>query len=130
MIVVVGWVRTDAEKRADLVRIAQGVVTASRKGEGCIRYRFYEDTEIANGFVFIEEWESDEALHKHFATPHIAEFMRAVPAALVAPPDVSFHTMRLGDPCECESPLTILIMGDHPTTVSDAGAGPCSANVS
>jgi quinol monooxygenase YgiN len=93
MIVVVGRVRTDAEKRADLVRIAQAVVTASREDEGCISYRFYEDTEIANDFVFIEEWENDEALRQHFATAHIAEFMRAVPAALIAPPDVSFHTI-------------------------------------
>jgi quinol monooxygenase YgiN len=94
MIVVVRRVRTDAEKRADLMRVAQAVVTASRKDEGCISYRFYEDTEIVNDFVFIEEWESDDALQKHFATPHIAEFMRAVPAALVAPPDVSFHTIE------------------------------------
>lgn len=94
MIVVVGRVRTDAEKRGELVRLAQALVTASRRDEGCISYRFYEDTEIANDFVFIEEWESDDALREHFATPHIAEFMRTVPAALVAPPDVSFHTVE------------------------------------
>ena len=94
MIVVVGRVRTDADKRADLMRIAQAVVTASREDEGCISYRFYEDTEVANDFVFIEEWESDEALRQHFATPHIAEFMRAVQATLIAPADVSFHTIE------------------------------------
>jgi quinol monooxygenase YgiN len=94
MIVVVGRVRTDHEKRQDLVRIAQAVVTASRRDEGCISYRFYADTETANDFVFLEEWESDEALRQHFATPHIAEFMKAVPAALVAPPDVRFHTVE------------------------------------
>ncbi len=94
MIVVVGRVRTDADKRADLIRIAHAVVTASRKDEGCISYRFYEDTEIANDFVFIEEWDSDAALRHHFATPHIAEFMRAVSAALIAPADVSFHTIE------------------------------------
>jgi quinol monooxygenase YgiN len=94
MIVVVGRVRTDAEKRGDLVRIAQAVVAASRQDEGCISYRFYEDAEIANDFVFIEEWQSDEALQQHFATPHIAEFMQAVLAALVAPPDVCFHTVE------------------------------------
>jgi quinol monooxygenase YgiN len=94
MIVVVGRVRTDAEKRAELVQIARTVVAASRQDEGCISYRFYEDTEVANDFVFIEEWESDDALQKHFATAHIAEFMRAVPAALTAPPDVRFHTVE------------------------------------
>jgi len=94
MIVVVGRVRTNAEKRAELVQIARTVVTASRQDEGCISYRFYEDTEVANDFVFIEEWESDDALQKHFATRHIAAFMRAVPATLTAPPDVGFHTIE------------------------------------
>jgi quinol monooxygenase YgiN len=94
MIVVVGRVRTDAKKRGELLRIAQAVVTASRRDEGCVSYRFYEDTEIANDFVFIEEWESEDALQQHFATPHIAEFMQAVPATLVAPPDVCFHTIE------------------------------------
>jgi quinol monooxygenase YgiN len=40
--------------------------------------------------VFIEEWQSDEALRAHFATSHIAEFMWAVPATIVAPADVKF----------------------------------------
>jgi quinol monooxygenase YgiN len=36
--------------------------------------------------VFVEEWEDDGAPQRHFATPHIASFMAAVPAAVVAPP--------------------------------------------
>jgi quinol monooxygenase YgiN len=93
MIVVVGRVQTDSEKRAELVRIGQAVARASRQESGCISYRVYEDTERENEFVFVEEWESDEALRRHFATSHIGEFMRAIPAAVVAPPDVKFHTI-------------------------------------
>lgn len=93
MIVVVGRVRTDAKKRSELVRIGQAVAEASRAEAGCISYRLYQDTENANDFVFVEEWESDEALQHHFATPHIAEFMRSIPATIVAPPDVKFHTV-------------------------------------
>jgi quinol monooxygenase YgiN len=94
MIVVVGRVRTDREKRAELLRIGRALVEASRRDAGCISYRLYEDTEVKNDFVFIEEWVSDEALQHHFAMPHIAEFMRAIPAAIVAPPDVRFHTIE------------------------------------
>ena len=94
MIVVVGRVRTDANKRAELVRIGQAVAAASRKEPGCISYRLYEDTERDNNFVFVEEWESGEALQQHFATAHIAEFMRAIPETIVAPPDVKFHTIE------------------------------------
>jgi quinol monooxygenase YgiN len=93
MIVVVGRVRTDADKRESLVAIGQAVAAASRKEAGCVSYRVYEDTELENEFVFVEEWESSEALERHFATSHIAEFMQAIPATLIAPPDVKFHTI-------------------------------------
>jgi quinol monooxygenase YgiN len=93
MIVVIGRVKTDEGTRDALVRIGQAVAAASRKETGCISYRLYEDTELANEFVFVEEWESSEALQRHFATAHIAEFMRAIPATIVGPPDVKFHTV-------------------------------------
>lgn len=93
MIVVVGRVRTDAGKREQLIRIGQTVAAASRAEAGCISYRIYEDSESENDFVFVEEWESDEALQSHFATAHIREFMQAIPSAIVAPPDVKFHTI-------------------------------------
>ena len=94
MIVVVGRVRTDADRRAELVRLGQAVAAASRQEDGCIGYRLYEDTEVDNDFVFIEEWASSEALRRHFDTPHITEFMRAMPATLVTAPDVMFHRIE------------------------------------
>lgn len=93
MVVVVGRVRTDAEKREQLIGIGQAVAAASRAEAGCIGYRLYEDSETANDFVFVEEWEDEAALRRHFATPHIAEFMKAIPATIIAPPDVKFHTV-------------------------------------
>ena len=89
MIVVIGRVRTDADNREALVRVGQAVAAAARAEPGCISYRLYEDTEIRDEFVFVEEWESDEALQRHFATPHIREFMSAIPATIVAPPMTS-----------------------------------------
>lgn len=93
MIVVVGRVRSDADKRTDLMRVGQAVAAASRVEAGCISYRLYEDTERENEFVFVEEWESSEALQQHFASSHVREFMEAIPATIVAPPDVKFHTI-------------------------------------
>jgi quinol monooxygenase YgiN len=87
-------VKTDEHKRDALVRIGQAVAAASRKDTGCISSRVYEDTELANEFVFVEEWESSEALQRHFAATHIREFMQAIPATIVAPPDVKFHTVE------------------------------------
>ncbi len=93
MIVTVGRVTSDAEKRDELVRVGQAVARASREEDGCISYRVYEDTEREHEFVFVEEWESEEALQRHFATPHVAEFMGSVLGAIVGPPDVKFHTV-------------------------------------
>lgn len=93
MIVVVGRVQTDAAKRDALVRIGQAVAEESRMETGCISYRLYEDTELENEFVFVEEWESNEALQRHFATSHVGEFMQAIPATIVGSPDVKFHTI-------------------------------------
>jgi quinol monooxygenase YgiN len=94
MIVVVGRVESDAERRDALIAAGQKVAGSSRQEPGCISYRLYEDTEQPNAFVFIEEWADDEALQDHFRTPHIAEFMSAMPATLTAPPDVRFHTIE------------------------------------
>jgi quinol monooxygenase YgiN len=93
MIVVVGRVRTDAGRREELIRIGQAVAAASREEAGCLAYRLYEDTEREHEFVFVEEWRDGEALRRHFATPHIRTFMGAIPDAIVAPPDVKFHTV-------------------------------------
>jgi quinol monooxygenase YgiN len=93
MVVVVGRVQTDADKREAMIRVGQAVAAASRQEPGCISYRLYEDTETENEFVFVEEWESSEALQQHFASTHVEEFMQAIQATLVAPPDVKFHTI-------------------------------------
>jgi quinol monooxygenase YgiN len=93
MIVVVGRVSSDAEKRDELIRVGQAVAAASRSEDGCISYRVYEDTEVANEFVFVEEWESDDALKRHFATSHIRDFMQSIGATVTRPPDVKFHTI-------------------------------------
>ena len=93
MIVVVGRVVTDADKRADLVLVGQTVAAASRLEPGCMSYRLYQDTESENEFVFVEEWESDGALQQHFASSHVAEFLQAIRATIVAPPDVKFHSI-------------------------------------
>ncbi len=93
MIVVVGRVQTDATKREALVRLGEAVASASRRETGCINYHLYEETERENHFVFIEEWESQAALEQHFATSHVNQFMRGIPATIVAPPEVKFHTI-------------------------------------
>ena len=93
MIVVVGRVQSDASRREELVRLGEAMAAASREETGCIDYRLYEDIERENHFLFVEEWESQAALEQHFATSHVRRFMSEIPATIVAPPDVKFHTV-------------------------------------
>jgi quinol monooxygenase YgiN len=93
MVVVIARVQTDADRRAELVRIGQTLAAASRQEPGCISYQVCQDTEDQNGFVFVEQWETEEALQTHFRSSHIAEFMAAVPAAVEGRPDIKFHTV-------------------------------------
>jgi quinol monooxygenase YgiN len=91
MIVVVGRVRTDDERRSELLRAGQALAAASREEEGCLGYRLYQDTEDPQAYVFVEEWQDDGALQRHFGTAHIAAFMAAVPQVVIGAPDVHFH---------------------------------------
>jgi quinol monooxygenase YgiN len=93
MVVAIGRVVTDADRRDELVRIGQRIAVASRAEPGCISYQVCQDSESENEFVFVEQWRSDDALREHFGTPHVAEFMAAIRNLIVAPPDVKFHTV-------------------------------------
>ncbi len=93
MIVVIGRVRTDDARRAELVRIAQDVARASREEDACLGYRFYADSEDPDAYVFVEEWDSLAGLREHFGTSHIATFMAAIKDAITAPPDVDVHVV-------------------------------------
>jgi quinol monooxygenase YgiN len=54
------------------------MMSETRKEQGCISYTFSADLEQAGRFRIFEEWESDEALRTHFASPHMARFQQAV----------------------------------------------------
>ena len=75
---------------------------ASREEAACLGYRFYADTEQQDAYLFVEEWESMDALREHFGTDHIASFMGEIFDAIVGVPDVQVHevarTMTLATP--------------------------------
>ncbi|QXC62167.1 antibiotic biosynthesis monooxygenase [Aquihabitans sp. G128] len=83
MIVVAGHLAVNPEHRdAALAAIATGVA-ATRAEPGCVDYRFSPDLEDENRFNLIEQWESEEAMNEHLATPHLAEFMTAIVPCLL-----------------------------------------------
>ncbi len=62
----------------DYLAAAQEVMTHTRREPGCRHYAFAQDLLAPNVIWISEEWDSDEALQQHFATPHINTFLKRV----------------------------------------------------
>ncbi len=95
MIVVTGRVQIPDERRSRFLVLALEMCAASRGDAGCIGYRVYEDAEQPGRFVFVEEWQDDDALQAHFRQPHTGRFMAELPGLLGEPPDALFHTVAV-----------------------------------
>jgi len=89
MLVIAGRVKVNSEMRDEAARAALKMAKATQGEPGCKSYGFFADLEDPNTFLIFEEWESDEALMKHFQTPHMAEFNAAVPRFLAAAPSIN-----------------------------------------
>lgn len=50
------------------------LVTATRQEKGCLFYKVYSISE--RKYCFFEEWENDEVMAKHNASPHLQEFFK------------------------------------------------------
>jgi len=53
------------------------MVELTKLEDGCIAYDIYEETDGSGGVVFMEIWESQEALDKHMESEH---FLRLIPS--------------------------------------------------
>lgn len=49
------------------------LITETRKEAGCIGYQLFEDQNDKRVLMFVEEWESMEALQKHMSSKHFTE---------------------------------------------------------
>ena len=91
MLVVVGRVRCDPEKREELVRLLVRMQDDSRREEGCLRYGFFAAVEDPNSFIAVEEWADREALDRHFAQAHLREFATGLLEVVSERPEVAIH---------------------------------------
>ena len=78
MIVIAGQVALDPAQHGNAVAAACEMMRETRRESGCISYTFSADLEEPGRFRIFEEWESDDALRAHFASPHMARFQKAV----------------------------------------------------
>lgn len=74
MLIVAGYVQLAPGEIEKALPAVRKMVEASRQEEDCIQYSFARDLTDENVVRLFEVWASREALDKHFAMPHMAEF--------------------------------------------------------
>jgi quinol monooxygenase YgiN len=78
MLVVAGTIVIDPSKAEIATAAFEKMRAATLKEPGCLEYQAYLGrTDPGTLFIF-ERWENDAALGAHFATPHMAEFGKAM----------------------------------------------------
>jgi len=78
MLIVSGIITMEPDGHDAAVELIGPLVEATLAEDGNVTYGFWADPTQKGVFRVYEEWESDEALATHMATPHMAEFMAAM----------------------------------------------------
>jgi quinol monooxygenase YgiN len=91
MIVVNAVVKTKQEDIAALHTVISTMEAASQAEAGCDDYTFSVELNDPNTLRITEKWQSVEALKAHFATPHMAEFQKAMGAHPPVSMDVKIY---------------------------------------
>jgi quinol monooxygenase YgiN len=78
MIIVSGIMAVEPSSNDRMVELARTVAAESLKEPGCRTYGLWAHPDMPGRFRIFEEWESQEALTEHFATPHFAAFGAAL----------------------------------------------------
>jgi quinol monooxygenase YgiN len=93
MIVVAGSVTIRHERREEAIRAALTMAEATRAEPGCLAYRFSFDLDEPDTILIFEEWESGEALDRHFQTEHMRVFRARVADLVAAPPAIKRYVV-------------------------------------
>ena len=80
MIIVAVEVKVQAGAAERAKEAIAKMETATRAEEGCITYAFSLDLSDATTIRVIERWRSLDDIKAHMASPHMAEFNRAMAA--------------------------------------------------
>ena len=91
MITIVARGSVQADRVADLARLALDLVGASRNEAGNVSYDFYEDLADPSKFTFIEVWQDQAAIDFHNTTPHFTGFVERAGPLFAGPLDIALY---------------------------------------
>ena len=91
MIIILANVQVAPNRMQEALAISKKHVSRSRTEPGCLSHSVYEDKDRKDHLVFVEEWESEEALQRHFAVPESGEFAIALGAMASVRPKIRLY---------------------------------------
>ena len=88
MIIVLGTVVVDPDRVAEALAESAAHVARSRGEPGCLAHAVHQEPTDGSRLVFVERWESAEALSAHFAVPESRAFGRFLAGVASVPPTI------------------------------------------
>jgi quinol monooxygenase YgiN len=89
MLIVTGSVEARPDTIGRILELGLTHVQRSRQEPGCLLHSIHRDVENDLRVVFIEQWESAEALKAHFGVPASGEFVSEASTLAQRPPEMS-----------------------------------------
>jgi len=74
MIIVMATMVVKPEKKGALIPFTLELILKTRDEKGCISYELLDSTENDCRKIFVERWETMEALNAHMKTDHFINF--------------------------------------------------------
>lgn len=94
MLVVLADARFDPAQADEVRTLSRPMIEASRREPGCAGYDYAFDLLEPDLMRVREWWRDEQALRDHFATPHMAAFLKGLRA--LKPRSVSVKCYELG----------------------------------
>jgi quinol monooxygenase YgiN len=92
VIYVVATLAVKPEARAEIIAAAKVSIAETRKEAGNIAYDMHESVTDPTKLVFVEQWESAEALAPHGKSDHMRAFGRIAVSCMSAPARIEIIT--------------------------------------
>jgi quinol monooxygenase YgiN len=77
MIYVIATIAIKPEKREETLAAARIAIAATQKEKGCVSYDLHESVTQPGTYVFVERWETRDALTAHTQAEHFKVWRKA-----------------------------------------------------
>lgn len=91
MILITGHIILTPDRRNRMIALGAEHSARSRSEPGCLAHHCHIDVENPDRLMFVEEWESVEAVRAHFALPASRAFVAEMRALSPEPPVIRIY---------------------------------------